>query len=94
MGLVQKECEPPAVAQFLVAALEGAILLTKVTKDIGIMERCVQELKQHLTLYTTGGIESDTRRANGWRAGEPYEPPDGSTDAGTVAGECAHVSQG
>lgn len=53
-GRVRKECEPTAVAQFLVAALEGAILLTKVTKDIGIMERCVQELKRHLTLYTIG----------------------------------------
>jgi TetR/AcrR family transcriptional regulator, transcriptional repressor for nem operon len=53
-GRVRKECEPTAVAQFLVAALEGAILLTKVTKDIGIMERCVQELKHHLTLYTIG----------------------------------------
>lgn len=53
-GCVRKECEPTAVAQFLVAALEGAILLTKVTKDIGIMERCVQELKHHLTLYTIG----------------------------------------
>jgi TetR/AcrR family transcriptional repressor of nem operon len=53
-GRVRKECEPAVVAQFLVAALEGAILLTKVSKDIGIMEQCVQELKQHLTLYTIG----------------------------------------
>jgi TetR/AcrR family transcriptional repressor of nem operon len=44
--------DPSTVAQFLVAALEGAILLTKVTKDIAIMERCVEQLKQHLTLYT------------------------------------------
>jgi TetR/AcrR family transcriptional repressor of nem operon len=46
-----KDFDPSAVAQFLVAALEGAILLTKVTKDIAIMERCVEQLKQHLTLY-------------------------------------------
>ena len=51
-GRVRQGFEPSAVAQFLVAALEGAILLTKVTKDIGIMERCVEQLKQHLTLYT------------------------------------------
>jgi TetR/AcrR family transcriptional repressor of nem operon len=51
-GRLRQECEPAAVAQFLVAALEGAILLAKVTKDIGIMERCVRELKQHLRLYT------------------------------------------
>lgn len=51
-GRVRQECEPVAVAQFLVAALEGAILLTKVSKDITVMERCVEELKQYLTLYT------------------------------------------
>ena len=51
-GRVRPGFEPSAVAQFLVAALEGAILLTKVTKDIGIMERCVEQLKHHLTLYT------------------------------------------
>jgi TetR/AcrR family transcriptional regulator, transcriptional repressor for nem operon len=53
LGLVRPECQPAAVAQFLVAALEGAILLTKVTKDILVMEKCVEELKQHLILYTT-----------------------------------------
>jgi TetR/AcrR family transcriptional regulator, transcriptional repressor for nem operon len=50
-GRASRDFEPSAVAQFLVAALEGAILLTKVTKDIAIMERCVEQLKQHLTLY-------------------------------------------
>jgi hypothetical protein len=35
----------------LVAGLEGAILLSKVSKDIGVMEQCVTELKRYLTLY-------------------------------------------
>jgi len=51
-GRFSPGCEPGVIAQFLVASLEGAILLTKVTKDIGVMERCVAELKRHLTLYT------------------------------------------
>src|SRR5262249_47405731 len=50
-GRAKADFDPSAVAQFLVAALEGAILLTKVTKDIAIMERCVEQLKHHLTLY-------------------------------------------
>jgi TetR/AcrR family transcriptional repressor of nem operon len=54
-GRVRENFEPSALAQFLVAALEGAILLTKVTKDIRVMERCVEQLKQHLTLYTMSG---------------------------------------
>jgi TetR/AcrR family transcriptional repressor of nem operon len=52
-GLVRGDCDPARAAQFLVAALEGAILMTKVSKDIVAMEKCVEELKQHLTLYTT-----------------------------------------
>jgi TetR/AcrR family transcriptional regulator, transcriptional repressor for nem operon len=52
-GRVRQDCDPARAAQFVVAALEGAILMTKVSKDIVAMERCVEELKQHLTLYTT-----------------------------------------
>src|SRR6266852_4365883 len=52
-GRVRAECQPASVAEFLVAALEGAILLAKVTKDISVMEKSVEELKRHLTLYTT-----------------------------------------
>ena len=53
-GCVRPECRPDAVAQFLVASLEGAILVTKLTKDITVMERCVEELKRYLTLYEVG----------------------------------------
>lgn len=52
MGRVRRDTDPARVAQFLVAALEGSILMAKVTKDIGVMDKCVEELKQHLTLYT------------------------------------------
>jgi TetR/AcrR family transcriptional repressor of nem operon len=51
-GQVSGDCNPESVAQFLVATLEGAILLTKVTKDIGVMERCVDETKRYLALYS------------------------------------------
>jgi TetR/AcrR family transcriptional regulator, transcriptional repressor for nem operon len=52
-GRIRVAADPSRVAQFLVAGLEGAILLSKVTRDITVMERCVEELKQHLTLYRT-----------------------------------------
>jgi len=58
-GLLNADCNPEGAAYFLVAALEGAILMSKVTKDIAVMERCVDELKQHLTLYSRS-------RANGF----------------------------
>ena len=50
-GEVVTPCDAEAIGQFLVAGLEGAILLSKVSKDIGVMEQCVRELKQYLTLY-------------------------------------------
>ena len=52
-GRLRPDSDAAGLAQFVVAALEGAILLTKVTKDIVVMEQCVQHLKDHLTLYTT-----------------------------------------
>jgi len=52
-GEVVESCEPDASARFIVASLEGAILLTKVTKDIGVMEQCVGELKHYLAAYET-----------------------------------------
>lgn len=51
-GQLSAGCRPEAVAQFVVASLEGAILLSKVTKDIHVMEQCVSELKRYL-----GGFE-------------------------------------
>jgi TetR/AcrR family transcriptional repressor of nem operon len=48
---VGPDCRPAAVAQFLVASLEGAILMTKLTKDISVMEQCVAELSRYLGVY-------------------------------------------
>ena len=50
-GAVGRDCQPAAVGQFLVASLEGAILMTKLTKDITVMEQCVAELSRYLGLY-------------------------------------------
>ncbi len=53
-GEVGEACRPEAVAQFVVASLEGAILLSKLAKDIAVMELCVTELKRYLSLYEIG----------------------------------------
>lgn len=50
-GLVTADCAPAAVAHFLVASVEGAILMTKLTKDIAVMEQCVTETKRYLASY-------------------------------------------
>jgi len=50
-GELSPRAEPASVAQFIVAALEGAILMSKVTKEIQVMEQCVAELKAHLLMF-------------------------------------------
>ncbi len=50
-GDVDPACRPEAVAHFLVASLEGALLMTKLTKDIRVMEQCVGEMKRYLAGY-------------------------------------------
>jgi TetR/AcrR family transcriptional repressor of nem operon len=50
-GEMVNGCRPESIGNFLVAGLEGALLLSKVSRDIGVMEQCVMELKQYLTLY-------------------------------------------
>jgi TetR/AcrR family transcriptional repressor of nem operon len=62
-GHLRHDCDPAGVAQFVVAALEGAILLTKVSRDISVMEKCVEHLKHYLTMYTKTQFDSDTSRA-------------------------------
>jgi TetR/AcrR family transcriptional repressor of nem operon len=62
-GRLEPDGDAAGLAQFIVAALEGAILLTKVTKDISVMEQCVAHLKHHLTLYTRSRLADDERVA-------------------------------
>jgi TetR/AcrR family transcriptional repressor of nem operon len=50
-GRLRADLDADSAAGFVVASLEGAILMAKVTRDISVMEKCVAELKQHLTLY-------------------------------------------
>lgn len=50
-GRLRPDFDPGDAAQFVVAALEGAMLMSKVTRDVSVLERCTEELKRHLTLY-------------------------------------------
>jgi TetR/AcrR family transcriptional repressor of nem operon len=63
-GTLAPDVDGEAVARFLVAGIEGAILLTKVQKDIGVMEHCVGELRRHLALYrrSVGAVPAGVAR--------------------------------
>ena len=53
-GEVVITCEPNAVANFLVASLEGAVFVSKLTKDPTVVQQCVSELGRYLALYEVG----------------------------------------
>ena len=50
-GEVGAACEPEAVAHFLVASLEGAIRVSRLTRDLTVVQRCMSELDRYLALY-------------------------------------------
>jgi TetR/AcrR family transcriptional repressor of nem operon len=52
-GNFRQDFDPERLAHFFVAGLEGGILMTKVTREIVVMETCVNELKAHLGLYAS-----------------------------------------
>ena len=45
-----------ALAQFVIASVEGAILLAKVKKDSTVLERCFEELKKHIWMYADSRV--------------------------------------
>jgi len=53
-AIVRADCDPERAADFVVASLEGAILMTKVSREMAVMERCVDELKRHVAQYRRG----------------------------------------
>lgn len=50
-GQFNDSVDPTRLAQFVIAGIEGGILLSKVKKDIRILEDCFKELKKHIRMY-------------------------------------------
>ncbi|MFQ5839580.1 MAG: TetR/AcrR family transcriptional regulator [Candidatus Methylomirabilales bacterium] len=47
-GCLKEGVDIPRLADFVLAGIEGAILLAKTQKDIGVIERCFAELRRHI----------------------------------------------
>lgn len=54
-GQLASHVDLPTLAQFVIASVEGAILLARVKKDITILERCFEELKRHIRMDVDSG---------------------------------------
>jgi TetR/AcrR family transcriptional repressor of nem operon len=50
-GRLTDDIDPTRLAQFIIAGVEGGILLTKVKKDIKVLENCFDQLKVHIRMY-------------------------------------------
>ena len=50
-GQFNDHMDSTRLAQFVAAGVEGGILLSKVKKDIKVLENCFKELKTHIRLY-------------------------------------------
>ena len=50
-GQLSGHADPKALAQFIVAGIEGGILLSKVKKNINVLENCCNELKKYIKMY-------------------------------------------
>lgn len=56
LGEFGGDLDPTRLAQFIIAAVQGGILLTKVKKEIEILENCFKELKYHIRMYTSHNV--------------------------------------
>ncbi len=52
-GHLRPEADPARLSGFVLAEIEGAILLAKVRKDAGVLADCFDELKAHLGAWAT-----------------------------------------
>ncbi|PWB80363.1 MAG: hypothetical protein C3F08_04535 [Candidatus Methylomirabilota bacterium] len=50
-GQLSEQANIFMLAHFIIASVEGAILLARVQKDVGILEQCFAELKNHIRMY-------------------------------------------
>jgi len=59
-GQLNDNVDPTRLAQFVIAGVEGGILLMKVKKNIKVLESCFEELKKHIRMYVGhGGLKAD-----------------------------------
>ena len=51
LGQLSDDLDPTRLAQFIIAGVQGGILLAKVKKEIKVLENCFKELKNHNRMY-------------------------------------------
>ena len=52
---LQDGVDTARLARFIIATLEGAVLMSRVTKEIGVMENIAADLKRFIGMHLRGG---------------------------------------
>ncbi|MBW8058004.1 MAG: hypothetical protein FVQ86_08285, partial [candidate division NC10 bacterium] len=50
-GQLARNVHSDTLADFIIAGIEGGILLAKVRKDVAVLEGCLEELKKYVGIY-------------------------------------------
>ena len=64
-GLLKDGVDAVRLARFIIAALEGGMLMTRVTRDAGVMEGIGEDLKRFITTHLRDGEARGLERAAG-----------------------------
>ena len=65
---LRPDVETSRVARFIIATLEGAVLMTRVTREIGVMQGIADDLKRFIAMHLNDGVAAPTRARSGDRA--------------------------
>ena len=62
-GLLREGADTVRLARFIVASLEGGMLMTRVTRDVGVMEGIGEDLKRFIATHLRDGEARGLERA-------------------------------
>ena len=65
---LRPDVDASRVARFIIATLEGAVLMTRVTREIGVMQGIADDLKRFIGMHLDDGVAARPRPTSGVEA--------------------------
>jgi hypothetical protein len=62
-GQLRADVDSARLARFIIATLEGGMLMTRVTRDVGVMEGIGEDLKRFIATHLRDGEARGLERA-------------------------------
>ncbi len=61
---LRPEADTARIARFIIATLEGAVLMTRVTRGIGVMQGIADDLKRFIGMHLNDGVAAQARNVS------------------------------